>query len=214
MKDQPANTQRRDFLKTAGGAAAGAIAAGFPGIISGQTVTNAIKVGLVGCGGRGSGAASQALAADDYAELTAVADIDQAQIDHCLQSLQTNCQERAPGEGGNRQPVSRPGRFSEGDRQQGGRGAAGHASRFPAAPPGRVHRRQQARVLREAGLDRCARRALRHADGGDGEAEEPVAGGRLLLALQQHDPGDVPAGGERRHRTPGGLLRHLLHQSR
>ena len=87
MKDQPANTQRRDFLKTAGGAAAGAIAAGFPGIISGQTVTNAIKVGLVGCGGRGSGAASQALAADDYAELTAVADIDQAQIDHCLQSL-------------------------------------------------------------------------------------------------------------------------------
>src|SRR5437879_1899718 len=87
MKDQPANTQRRDFLKTAGGAAAGAIAAGFPGIISGQTVTNAIKVGLVGCGGRGSGAASQALAADDYGELTAVADIEQANIDKCLASL-------------------------------------------------------------------------------------------------------------------------------
>src|SRR4051812_42248218 len=87
MKNQQTNSERRDFLKTAGGAAGVAIAAGFPGIIRAQTVTNAIKVGLVGCGGRGSGAASQALAADDYAELTAVADIDQAQIDRCLGSL-------------------------------------------------------------------------------------------------------------------------------
>src|SRR5579859_4948639 len=74
---------RRDFLKAATTAAVTA----FPGIIRAQTVTNAIKVGLVGCGGRGSGAASQALAADDYAELTAVADIDQGQIDNCLRSL-------------------------------------------------------------------------------------------------------------------------------
>jgi predicted dehydrogenase len=76
-------TGRRTFLKSAGVAAA----AGFPAIISAQTVTNAIKVGLVGCGGRGTGAASQALRADDYAELTAVADIDQAQIDKSLGTL-------------------------------------------------------------------------------------------------------------------------------
>jgi myo-inositol 2-dehydrogenase / D-chiro-inositol 1-dehydrogenase len=84
MKDEAANTERREFLRTAAGAA---IASGVPGIIRAQTVTNAIKVGLVGCGGRGSGAASQALQADDYAELTAVADIDQAQVEGCLQSL-------------------------------------------------------------------------------------------------------------------------------
>jgi len=84
MKDKSTDSERRDFLKTAGGAA---LVAGFPAIISGQNVTNAIKVGLVGCGGRGSGAASQALAADDYTELTTVADIDQAQIDNCLRSL-------------------------------------------------------------------------------------------------------------------------------
>src|SRR3982751_5602119 len=84
MKDQSTSTERRDFLK---GAAAAAMVTGFPAIISAQTVTNAIKVGLVGCGGRGSGAASQALSADDYAELTAVADIDQAQIDQCMRSL-------------------------------------------------------------------------------------------------------------------------------
>ena len=79
-------SDRRDFLKT-GGAVGSALLAGFPGIISAQTVTKAIKVGLVGCGGRGTGAASQALHADDYTELTAVADIDQAQIDKSLQTL-------------------------------------------------------------------------------------------------------------------------------
>src|SRR3954469_13678778 len=84
MKDQPTNPERRDFLKAA---AAGAVTA-FPAIISAQTVTNAIKIGLVGCGGRGSGAASQALQADDYGELSAVADIEPANIDKSLESLQ------------------------------------------------------------------------------------------------------------------------------
>src|SRR5438445_3411293 len=83
MKEQPGNSERRDFLK----AAALGAATAFPGIISAQTVTNAIKVGLIGCGGRGSGAASQALQADDYGELTALADIDQGNIDKCLESL-------------------------------------------------------------------------------------------------------------------------------
>ncbi len=76
------NQERRDFLKTAAG-----IVAGFPAIIRAQTVTNAIKVGLVGCGGRGTGAASQALHADDFTELTAVADIDAERIDACLATL-------------------------------------------------------------------------------------------------------------------------------
>ena len=44
--------ERRDFLKKTG-TAAGVLAVGFPAIISGQTVTNALKVGLVGCGVRG-----------------------------------------------------------------------------------------------------------------------------------------------------------------
>src|SRR5260370_40910360 len=71
---------RRTFLKTTGAAlAAGAL-------LRGQT-TNAIKVGLVGCGGRGTGAAAQALKADDYAELTAVADVYQDRIDQCLSQL-------------------------------------------------------------------------------------------------------------------------------
>ena len=76
---------RRDFLLKTG--AAGAIAAGFPAIIRAQTVANAIKIGLVGCGGRGTGAASQAMKADDYGELFAVADVSQSQIDKSLERL-------------------------------------------------------------------------------------------------------------------------------
>jgi predicted dehydrogenase len=87
MKDTPVSSERRDFLKTATGIVGTTVAAGFPAIISAQSVTNAIKVGLVGCGGRGTGAAMQALRADDYTELSAVADIEQGQIDKCLETL-------------------------------------------------------------------------------------------------------------------------------
>ncbi len=83
---QPETSDRRGFIKTAAGAV-GVLAAGFPAIISAQTLTNSLKVGLVGCGGRGTGAASEALNADPNNELTAVADVDQAQIDHSLSTL-------------------------------------------------------------------------------------------------------------------------------
>ena len=87
MEEQQTSSSRRDFVKAAGAAAGAALTLGFPAIISAQTVTNALKVGLIGCGGRGTGAASQALHADDYAELTAVADVFQPKIDGALATL-------------------------------------------------------------------------------------------------------------------------------
>lgn len=80
MPNQSPSPDRRDFLKASTGALGGALIAGFPAIISAQTVTNALKVGLIGCGGRGTGAASQALHADNNAELTAMGDVDPLQI--------------------------------------------------------------------------------------------------------------------------------------
>lgn len=76
---QPAS--RRDILKT------GALLAGAPAFLKAQTAAKAIKVGLVGCGGRGTGAAAQALKADDYSELTAMADIDLPQIEKSIETL-------------------------------------------------------------------------------------------------------------------------------
>jgi myo-inositol 2-dehydrogenase/D-chiro-inositol 1-dehydrogenase len=75
---------RRNFLKTTGAAIAA-----LPALLEAQN-PNVIKVGLVGCGGRGTGAAAQALKADDYAELTAVADVFQDRIDQCLSTLSRN----------------------------------------------------------------------------------------------------------------------------
>lgn len=83
--------ERRDFIKKTG-AAAGALAVGFPGIISGQTVTNVLKVGLVGCGGRGMGAAANALRADANAELTAIADIETAIVERATTRLKGSSQ--------------------------------------------------------------------------------------------------------------------------
>ena len=50
--------------------------------------TATLRVGLIGCGGRGSGAASQALSADSNVILTAMGDAFEDQLQKSLQSLQ------------------------------------------------------------------------------------------------------------------------------
>ncbi|HXJ42890.1 MAG TPA: Gfo/Idh/MocA family oxidoreductase [Bryobacteraceae bacterium] len=82
--NQPNDTSRRDFFRAG---ATGALLAGAPILLKGAPAGEAIKVGLVGCGGRGTGAANQALHADDYSVLTAVADVSQDNIDKCLDTL-------------------------------------------------------------------------------------------------------------------------------
>src|SRR5690606_35045350 len=67
-------TNRRDFLKSTGVAVLGSalpLSAGFAGPVSSQKA-NTLKVGLIGCGGRGTGVATQALAADPEVVLTAM----------------------------------------------------------------------------------------------------------------------------------------------
>ncbi len=72
---------RRKFLRNV------AATAGTASLLSASEPSQEIKVGLVGCGGRGTGAAAQALQADDFAVLTAVADIEQQRIDRCLEAV-------------------------------------------------------------------------------------------------------------------------------
>ena len=81
MSEQNRSASRRDVLKS------GVLLAGAPVLLKGAPAGQAIKIGLVGCGGRGTGAAAQALKADDYSELTAVADVYQNRIDDCLGRL-------------------------------------------------------------------------------------------------------------------------------
>jgi len=81
------NTSRREFLKDTGRiAAASAIAAGItPRIYAGQN--NTIKVALIGCGGRGTGAADNALSVrQGPIKLVAMADV----FEHRLKSSYNN----------------------------------------------------------------------------------------------------------------------------
>src|SRR5947209_11238499 len=66
-------TSRRDFMKTSTAAVAGAalVSQALSTAVYGQG-SDTIKVGLVGCGGRGSGAAVNALHADPGAKLVAM----------------------------------------------------------------------------------------------------------------------------------------------
>ncbi|WP_244518586.1 Gfo/Idh/MocA family protein [Parapedobacter composti] len=87
MSDMPKWTvNRRQFLKTSGIGAAAMAAPAF--LFSKQPVSNSIKVGLVGCGGRGTGAAVQALRADPNVEITALADIFEDRLSGALHALQ------------------------------------------------------------------------------------------------------------------------------
>jgi len=82
-------SSRREFLKTSalvGGAlAAPAI---LPGKLFAKENSDTLRVGLVGCGGRGSGAADQALTADKNVVLTAMGDAFDDRLQNSLRTLQ------------------------------------------------------------------------------------------------------------------------------
>ena len=61
-----------------------------PGNLFAGENTDTLKVGLIGCGGRGSGAASQALSADKNVVLTAMGDAFDERLQSSLKNLQTS----------------------------------------------------------------------------------------------------------------------------
>ncbi|HET7180554.1 MAG TPA: Gfo/Idh/MocA family oxidoreductase [Chryseosolibacter sp.] len=85
-------TNRRSFLMSTGAAVIGS---SLPfkswSQSKGPSAADTLKVGLIGCGGRGTGAAAQALAADPHVELTAMGDVFS---DHLEQSLKAITEER------------------------------------------------------------------------------------------------------------------------
>jgi hypothetical protein len=88
MKDSPTQSSRREFLKTSSAAVATATI-GFPAILRGAPNSEKLKIGFIGCGGRGTGAANQALTADSNVVLWAVGDAFADKIETSLTSLKT-----------------------------------------------------------------------------------------------------------------------------
>jgi predicted dehydrogenase len=80
---QSNSSSRREFLKTSA-AVAGALALA-PAVHAGGD--DVLRVGLVGCGGRGTGAAGQALRADKNVQLAAMADLFEDRLENSLKTL-------------------------------------------------------------------------------------------------------------------------------
>lgn len=87
----PPSSTRREFLKTstlatASGAIVGAMQLSHAVHAAGD---DTLRVGLIGCGGRGTGAASQALMADSRVKLTAMGDAFEDRLQLSLSHLKT-----------------------------------------------------------------------------------------------------------------------------
>lgn len=81
-------TSRREFLKHSTTAVAGSLAAGLsigPSVYAAGS--DVIRVGLVGCGGRGTGAATQVLTADRGTKLVAMCDAFADRLQRSLESM-------------------------------------------------------------------------------------------------------------------------------
>src|SRR5436853_439392 len=88
----PVPASRRDFLKdSATAVVAGAVAARLAAPQDAHAAgSDVLRVGLIGCGGRGTGAASQALNADPNVKLVAMGDAFEDRIRQSLNTLKSD----------------------------------------------------------------------------------------------------------------------------
>ena len=97
---------RRDFLKGSTMAGAAVVSSGLIVPMVHAAGSGTIKVGLVGCGGRGTGAAEQALTADSGTRLVAMADAFPDRLEDSLSALK-GVERRLPGRRAQGPPVQR-----------------------------------------------------------------------------------------------------------
>ena len=93
MKNDSGDCSRRSFVK----ASATAVAALSVGLPSGAYAAGSgrVRIGALGCGGRGSGAIINCLQADDGVELVAIADAFQDRIDTGVEKIKRWCEKNS-----------------------------------------------------------------------------------------------------------------------
>ncbi|MDW8364529.1 MAG: Gfo/Idh/MocA family oxidoreductase, partial [Abditibacteriales bacterium] len=81
---------RREFLKTSAAATAGTLAAQMPHVHAAGS--DVIRVGLIGCGGRGTGALHDIVNAAPNIEIVALGDLFQEKVDRCFNLMSAAAQ--------------------------------------------------------------------------------------------------------------------------
>jgi len=113
------STTRRDFLKISATATAGATLAGLDLARSAHAAgSDVIRLGMIGCGGRNTGAGAQALRTDPGVRLVAMCDIFMDRVKGSREAIRN---ELAKQQRGDQVQVPRPvfrrrGRLQESDR--------------------------------------------------------------------------------------------------
>jgi myo-inositol 2-dehydrogenase / D-chiro-inositol 1-dehydrogenase len=94
--NSPQETSRRHFLKSSGAAALGTVLAANLNFPQRAFAANSdtLRVGLIGCGGRGTGAANEALNADKNVVITALGDVFSNQLQNSLAGLKRAAPDR------------------------------------------------------------------------------------------------------------------------
>ncbi|NUM55688.1 MAG: Gfo/Idh/MocA family oxidoreductase [Candidatus Hydrogenedentes bacterium] len=93
MNLRPQVSNRRDFMKQA---AVGPLVSGlaFPAILSAAPNTQTLRIGLIGCGNRGTGAAIEALNADANTAVVAMGDVFEDRLTSSLETLRKHAPDR------------------------------------------------------------------------------------------------------------------------
>src|SRR5512136_1974530 len=96
MTSQSEDYSRRDFMKSSATtlASLSALSLGLSNRAY-AAGSDRVRVGLIGCGGRGSGAAANCLEADDGVEIVAIADAFQDRIDRGLTTIRQWCEKNS-----------------------------------------------------------------------------------------------------------------------
>jgi predicted dehydrogenase len=174
--------KRREFCKTAAAASVAAVMPGSLGVFA--QGSDAIKVGMIGCGGRGTGAAVDCLNADRGVEIVAMGDLVPDRIESSLKELTAKFPDRI------KVPASN--RFTGFDNYKGVCSVPGVNLIITAAPPG--FRPIHLKAIVEAGKNVFMEKPV---------AVDPV-GVRSVIAsseLAAQKGLAVVAGTQRRHQT-------------
>lgn len=96
MMQASSRASRRRFLeRSVMASVGGALALGAPHVLHGAGDNRKLKIGLIGCGGRGTGAAKNALDSDSNTEVTALADVFPDRVQRTLKFLAAEYGSRA-----------------------------------------------------------------------------------------------------------------------